>query len=257
MKTSTVVATFLSAMTFENSLKGLFLSVKKVSKLRQVQWAPILLVVVNVFGILFGPLYLVSQFTNGDCARNSLIFKINMHLFFFAFNLFLVFKTWAVAQKRVSVMVVGCLLLAHIVFWAVMDWIKSYGFQDAITGFCLYHQAQIPAFGFLLGDLLVDIFCTATTLYCAIRDVDQSSSKMQRLYNVLIADNVVRTVLILGVNTILIIYCATGALETNTNESDILLILPNLSSYVYSVALNSEFFWMSMRTAVMAGNHDD
>ncbi|KAI8831817.1 hypothetical protein BJ741DRAFT_313680 [Chytriomyces cf. hyalinus JEL632] len=187
MKNTTVTAIFIAAMAFELSLKGLIMSIRKVMTGHLM--APKIMVAVNFLGLMYAPLFVLSNFGAANCQHNALLFKFNMHAFFLCFDLFLLYKTWVVAQKRKSVAILGVLLLIHRTAWACVDCLRSYAFTDDTTGMCLYSQDQLGAVGFLLGDLFVDIFCTATTIYSANKDVDQTSTKMQRLYAVLIADN--------------------------------------------------------------------
>ncbi|KAI8618169.1 hypothetical protein BC830DRAFT_20628 [Chytriomyces sp. MP71] len=248
-KIATYAGIWISAMGMEASVKGLLMATQKAVKVPAL--APRLMVAVNLIGSLYGPAYILANFMPQDCQPWSLVFKINMHLFFLCFDSFLVFKTWAVAQKRPTVAVLGGVLLAHRAIWGILDCIKSFGFMDMETGFCLYSQNQLSAFGFLLGDLLTDMFCTALTVWSAFRDAEASSTRIQKLYGILIADNVIRTVMILSVNLLIAYYAAYGALTTSKTGADVLLILPALSYYVYTLALNAEFVWMSMRNAVM------
>ncbi|KAI8840837.1 hypothetical protein BJ741DRAFT_596730 [Chytriomyces cf. hyalinus JEL632] len=229
MKNTTVTAIFIAAMAFELSLKGLIISIRKLITTNLT--APRIMVAVNFLGLLYAPLFVLSNYGDGNCQHNALLFKLNMHAFFICFDLFLLYKTWVVAQKRKSVAILGALLLLHRTSWACVDCLRSYAFTDDSTGKCLYSQDQLGAVGFLLGDLVVDIFCTATTIYSANNDVDETSTKMQRLYAVLIADNVIRTVLTLTCNIVLLWFGMYGSLKTDASATSnaTLLIMPCLT----------------------------
>ncbi|KAJ3222923.1 hypothetical protein HDU78_011548, partial [Chytriomyces hyalinus] len=171
-------------MAFELSLKGLIMSIRKLITTGHLM-APKIMVAVNFLGLLYAPLFVLSNFGANNCHHNALLFKFNMHAFFLCFDLFLLYKTWVVAQKRKSVAILGALLLIHRTAWACVDCLRSYAFTDDSTGMCLYSQDQLGAIG-------------------ANKDVDQTSTKMQRLYAVLIADNVIRTVFTLTSNIVLL-----------------------------------------------------
>ncbi|TPX54718.1 hypothetical protein CcCBS67573_g09547 [Chytriomyces confervae] len=256
MKNTTVAAIFIAAMAFELSLKGLVMSVRKLVSVNLT--APKIMVAVNLLGLMYAPLFVVSNFgDDGNCQHNALLFKLNMHAFFICFDLFLLYKTWVVAQKRKSVAILGGLLLMHRTSWACVDCLRSFAFTDDSTGKCLYSQDQLAAVGFLLGDLFVDVFCSATTIYSANKDVDQTSTKMQRLYAVLIADNVIRTVLTLTSNMFLLWFGLYGPLKTDASATSnaTLLILPCLTYYTYALALNLEYFWMAVRSNLMRSKY--
>ncbi|KAI8620501.1 hypothetical protein BC830DRAFT_522768 [Chytriomyces sp. MP71] len=260
-KTATVLAIFFSAMAFELSFKSLILSIKKSRKVGRGAVAPLIMTSVNLFGCLYGPVYLLSNFIDTNCQGWALSFKVVMHIFFILFgnDLFLVFKSWVVSQKRPAIAVVGGLLLIHRIGWAVWDNMKSYAFMDPSSKLCFYNQDQLSSFGFLLADLLVDFFCTLVTGYVAIRDVDRTSTRMQSLYRILIAENVLRTAFLVTVNTVTVYYASQSAFLGNlsaSSDTDLMLMFPALLNYIYAVALNTEFFFAAMRAEAVKGAQD-
>ncbi|KAJ3241418.1 hypothetical protein HDU78_001831 [Chytriomyces hyalinus] len=248
LQTPIVVAIFLLAMGFENAVKGLILSVQKfnVSKAS----IPAIMIVVNLVSLIFGPLYIWSLLASTDCQQSSLVSKITLHVFVISFSYFLLFKAWVVSQKRPWVAGFAFLLIANRCTWAVLDCMWSYSKQ--IPGGCVYIQDKTSIIGISTGGILVDVFATTTTIVSAFRDVDEdSSNQLQRVYRVLIADNVIRSLLVLAANAFTLNYSMVGTLNIASGSPSILLIIPAISNYVYTMATNLEFFWIDVRKDIM------
>ncbi|KAJ3239659.1 hypothetical protein HDU78_002747 [Chytriomyces hyalinus] len=251
LQTPIVVAIFLLAMGFENAAKGLILSIQKfnVSKAS----IPAIMIVVNLVSMIFGPLYIWSLLASTDCQQSALVSKITLHVFVISFSFFLLFKAWVVSQKRSWVAVIGFLLISNRCVWAVLDCLWSYSRE--VPGGCLYLQDKAAIIGISTGGILVDVFATSTTIVSAFRDVDEdSSNKLQRVYRVLIADNVIRSLLVLAANAFTLNYSMVGTLNIASGAGGsptILLIIPAISNYVYTMATNLEFFWIDVRKDIM------
>ncbi|KAJ3222220.1 hypothetical protein HDU81_010024, partial [Chytriomyces hyalinus] len=208
-----------------NCIKGLVVSVQKAQRTRAP--ALMIMILVNAIGIVYAPVYVMSNFESSNCDVTSLAFKTVMHMFFTSFGVFLVFKSWVVSQQN-----------------------------NKSSQLCLYSQDQLSSIGFLTGDLLIDLFCTLVTLYCAFRDSARTSSKIVKLYRVLVAENV----LISTVNCVMVYYAVGKTiLETKTDggSPDLLLVMPSILNYVYAAALNAEFFWMALRSDALKDKSDD
>ncbi|KAI8615075.1 hypothetical protein BC830DRAFT_325673 [Chytriomyces sp. MP71] len=248
MQTPIVASIFLVAMSFENAMKGLVLSTQKFNTSRTP--VPAIMIVANLLSMAFGPMYVWSILATQDCQDSSLAFKICMHLFFSSFSFFLLYKTWIVSQKRSVVAVGAALLMSNRAVWAVLDCMWSHSIPTPLG--CLYVQDRTAVIGISTGGILVDIFCTATTIISAFRDVDDDApSKMHKIYRVLIADNVLRTLSIMAVNAFTLNYAMYSTLNLIPGTPSVMILIPAISNFVYTQAINIEFFWITVRNDIM------
>ncbi|TPX63194.1 hypothetical protein CcCBS67573_g08739 [Chytriomyces confervae] len=117
---------------------------------------------------------------------------------------------------------------------------------------CYYQQNKVAIVGISTGGILVDIFCTSATIASAFRNLDtDSSSKLQRIYRVLIADNVLRTLLILAVNAFTLNYAMYSSLSIEPGTASVMQVIPAISNFVYTQALNAEFAWIQVRQGIL------
>ncbi|KAJ3249055.1 hypothetical protein HDU77_007892 [Chytriomyces hyalinus] len=243
-----VTAIFLCAMAFENASKGLILSIQKFGQSKTP--VPAIMIVANILSLAFGPMYIWSILAKTDCQDSSLAFKVVMHLFFTSFSFFLLYKTWIVSQKRTLVAVGAVILILNRAAWTVLDWMWS---KSEETKFgCHYIQDKTAIVGISTGGIAVDIFCTGATIISAFRDVDDdASSKMQRIYRVLIADNVLRTLSVMAVNAFTLNYAMYSNLSIVPGNPTIMVVIPAISNFVYTQAINIEFFWINVRNDIL------
>ncbi|KAJ3222223.1 hypothetical protein HDU81_010027 [Chytriomyces hyalinus] len=221
-------------MGFENALKGVVLSINKFSMSKTP--VPAIMIIANLLALVTGPVYILWMLTTTDCQSMTLAMKLCMHSFFTSFSFFLLYKTWIVSQKRKTVAIAAAILILNRCVWIVTDiaWSKT---VQSPAG-CFYIQDKVAIVGISTGGLLVDVFCTITTIMSAFRDVDfDAPNKMQRIYRVLIADNDAM--------------CSSLALIPGTPS--IMIVIPSISLFVYTQAINAEFAWMNVRNDIMKG----
>ncbi|KAI8840719.1 hypothetical protein BJ741DRAFT_661991 [Chytriomyces cf. hyalinus JEL632] len=253
LQTPTVTAIFISAMAFESATKGLVLSVKKFAETRAP--IPAIMVVTNVLSLMFAPVYVWSILSKTDCNEVAMAFKVSMHMFFPTFSFFLLYKTWIVSQKRRTVAVCAAILMVNRCTWAVLDILQSKAIQTPAG--CFYMQDKVTIVGISSGGLLIDLFCTGVTIMSAFRDVDtQTPSKLQKVYQVLVADNVLRSVSIMAVNGFTLNYAVCSSLQVIPGTPSVMILIPSVSGFVYTQALNVEFFWLSVRNGILRGDDE-
>ncbi|KAJ3249666.1 hypothetical protein HDU77_007570 [Chytriomyces hyalinus] len=244
IQTPVLIATFLCAMAFENAMKGLILSVHKFGQSKTP--VPAIMVVANTLSLVYAPAYVTTMFATTDCQTTSIAFKVCMHTFFASFSIFLLYKTWVVSQKHRLVAIGAVILLVNRCIWILADCVWSKSVQT-LSG-CYYQQDKVAIVGISTGGILVDIFCTSATIASAFRNLDtDSSSKLQRIYRVLIADNVLRTLLILAVNAFTLNYAMYSSLSIEPGTASVMQVIPAISNFVYTQALNAEFAWIQVR----------
>ncbi|KAJ3222222.1 hypothetical protein HDU81_010026 [Chytriomyces hyalinus] len=226
IQTPVLIATFLCAMAFENALKGLILSVHKFTQSKTP--VPAIMVVSNTLSLVYGPVYVTT-----------------------IFSIFLLYKTWVVSQKHRLVAIGAIVLLINRFIWVLADctWSKS---VQTPSG-CYYQQDKVAIVGISTGGILVDIFCTSATIASAFKNLDteNSSSKLQRIYRVLIADNVLRTLSILAVNAFTLNYAMYSSLAIEPGTASVMVVIPAVSNFVYTQALNAEFAWIQVRQGIL------
>ncbi|KAJ3388607.1 hypothetical protein CcCBS67573_g09231 [Chytriomyces confervae] len=249
LQTPTVAAVFVSAMAFESASKGLVLSLNKFAETRAP--VPAIMVVANVLSLMFAPVYVWSILSTTDCNQVATAFKVCMHMFFPTFSFFLLYKTWIVSQKRRTVAVCAAILMLNRCTWAVLDIFQSKAIQTPVG--CFYLQDKVTIVGISSGGLLIDLFCTGVTIMSAFRDVDRDTtpSKLQKVYQVLVADNVLRSVSIMAVNGFTLNYAVCSSLQVIPGTPSVMILIPSVSGFVYTQALNVEFFWLSVRNGIM------
>ncbi|TPX55941.1 hypothetical protein CcCBS67573_g09402 [Chytriomyces confervae] len=251
LSTPIVAAIFLCAMAVESAIKGFFLSINKFNQSKTP--IPAIMIVSNLLSLAYGPLFILSILATEDCHNTVLAFKVVMHLFFNSFSFFLLFKTWIVSQKRFTVACAAFLLIVHRFIWAGCDWTWSNTLQTKQG--CFYLQDKVAIIGITTGGLLVDVFCTCVTFWSAMRDVpkteESTASKMSRIYRVLVADNVLRTMFVLAVNAFTLNYSMYSSLSVTPGVPTVLLLIPAISHLVYTEAINVEFFWIGVRNDII------
>ncbi|KAI8607420.1 hypothetical protein BC830DRAFT_1158837 [Chytriomyces sp. MP71] len=248
LQNSVVASIFLLALAFENASKGLILSINIFAKSRTA--IPATMIIVNLLSLGFGPMYIYSLLNLENCQNVTLSAKIFLHLFDNGFSFFLLFKTWIVAQKHPMAGIIATLLFSNRCVWAVIDCMRSYGIQ--IPGGCFYVQEQLSVIGISTGGILVDLFSTSTTIVAAFRfgNID-ASTKVKQLFQVLIADNVLRSLCVMAVNSFTLNYAMYGALRVIPGSPSILILIPPITGYVYTVAMNFEFEWIAIRKGIV------
>ncbi|KAJ3407701.1 hypothetical protein CcCBS67573_g01324 [Chytriomyces confervae] len=248
IQTPIIAAVFLLAMSFENALKGLLLSIEKFTQSRTP--IPAIMIVANTLSLVFSPMYVWSLLITSNCQDSSLATKVSLHFFVNTFSFFLLYKTWVVSRKNTLVAVGAAILITDRCIWALTDCARSKSIQ--IPQGCYYVQDKMAVIGISTGGILVDIFCTGVTILGAFRDLDsQSSSRVQQIYRILIADNVMRTLSVMAVNAFTLNYAMYGSLQIISGSPSVLLVIPAISSYVYTQAINLEFFWINLRRDVL------
>ncbi|KAI8838285.1 hypothetical protein BJ741DRAFT_602034 [Chytriomyces cf. hyalinus JEL632] len=253
-----VVTIFLSAMAFENAAKGLVLSLNKFHQSSTT--IPAIMIITNVLALFFGPIYIWTALATTRCQESWFLAKVVMHLFFTSFAAFLLYKTWIISQRRTAVAAGATALLLHRTTWTILDWVSSKAV--ATPSSCFYMQDKTSIVGIATAGILVDLFCTGCTIWSAIRDVDphaaaeMPTSKLKQIYKVLIADNVFRTFLILACNSFTLTYCALSTLEVTAGNPRLVLLIPALTNFVYTQALNAEFHWINVRQDILKADNE-
>ncbi|TPX39628.1 hypothetical protein CcCBS67573_g10661 [Chytriomyces confervae] len=193
----------------------------------------------NVWCIVYMVFFTLSFFAvKENCIVINTMSNISSQLFYVTYDLFMLYKTYAVSRSNRVVLYCIFVIVAHRAVWTGWDIAKSTGVYDPETDVCAYYQYPLSGFGYNAADLICDAFCTVVAIGFNCQFLFTSFGKLGEM---IVKDNVLRSVLILSVNSYL--------LYVNLNVSDLMTILVAymLQNYMYTRALNAEMFWAEER----------
>ncbi|TPX50893.1 hypothetical protein CcCBS67573_g10065 [Chytriomyces confervae] len=193
----------------------------------------------NVWCIVYMVFFTLSFFAaKENCVVINTMSNISSQFFYVTYDLFMLYKTYAVSRNNRVVLYCIFVIVAHRAVWTGWDIAKSTGVYDPETDVCAYYQYPLSGFGYNAADLICDAFCTVVAIGFNCQFLFTSFGKLGEM---IVKDNVLRSVLILSVNSYL--------LYVNLNVSDLMTILVAymLQNYMYTRALNAEMFWAEER----------
>ncbi|KAI9334099.1 hypothetical protein BDR26DRAFT_867322 [Obelidium mucronatum] len=129
-------------------------------------------------------------------------------------------------------------ILAHRIFWSIWDVVKSQGTWNEATDSCSYTQFPLTGAGYNAADIISDVFCTLTALAFNYQHL---SSNLGETFKVIIQENILRSVIIVAVNSFEV-YAAM-----NWTDPFLTLFAFLIQNYVYARCLNAELFWIEAR----------
>ncbi|KAJ3064888.1 hypothetical protein HDU98_011757 [Podochytrium sp. JEL0797] len=102
---------------------------------------------------------------------------------------------------------------------------------------------------YVVVDIVIDLFCTVCTILEGRKYIDSKSTFIKNLFDILVFENVVRTVFVLAANVVILWIVLSGSFDPNVAS------LFNMSQFLlYSVLLNSEVYWSRKRSEAVAGS---
>ncbi|KAI8619345.1 hypothetical protein BC830DRAFT_1104533 [Chytriomyces sp. MP71] len=235
----------LTGLTIMAGLTGLFAVTTRwwfSEKKPAAYWmVSIAMTIFNVFAIVFS-VFFTFTFILGpeNCVIGYLLTNLSSQLFFLAFDIFLCLKTSAVCQFNKPALGILTLTILNRVFWAIFDLTQSFGVYDSAEG-CIYQQNALTGIGYNAADIICDAFCTVISLGANWRIVKSNFSEIAR---VLVQENVLRSFLILTMNSVMIYVSA------HDSDPFTLTIAYFVQNAIYAIMLNSELLWMDVRKQV-------
>ncbi|TPX47593.1 hypothetical protein CcCBS67573_g10239 [Chytriomyces confervae] len=136
----------------------------------------------------------------------------------------MLYKTYAVSRNNRVVLYCNFVIVAHRAVWTGWDIAKSTGVYDPVTDICAYYQYPLSGFGYNAADLICDAFCTVVSIGFNFQYLFTSFGKLGEM---IVKDNVLRSVLILSINSYL--------LYANLNVTDQMTILKDIVRVEYAV----------------------
>ncbi|KAJ3232936.1 hypothetical protein HDU77_000758, partial [Chytriomyces hyalinus] len=208
-----------------------------------------LMVFFNVWCIVYMVFFTLSYFAvKENCVLINSSSNVSSHLFYVSYDVFMLYKTYAVSKCSKLVLAIIVLLLANRAVWSIWDIAKSTGVYDAETDVCAYYQYPLSGFGYNTADLIIDAFCTIVSL---VANWAYLFTSFGQLGEVIVKENILRSVLVLSVNSYL--------MYVNLHVQDLMTILVAymLQNYTYTRAVNAELFWVEERRNVMQSSVDN
>ncbi|KAI8826520.1 hypothetical protein BJ741DRAFT_39622 [Chytriomyces cf. hyalinus JEL632] len=202
----------------------------------------------NVWCIVYMVFFTLSYFAvKENCVLINSSSNVSSHLFYVSYDVFMLYKTYAVSKRNKVVLAIIVLLLANRAVWSIWDIAKSTGVYDADTDVCAYYQYPLSGFGYNTADLIIDAFCTIVSIAANWAYLFTSFGQ---LGEVIAKENILRSVLVLSVNSYL--------MYVNLHVQDLMTILVAymLQNYTYTRAVNAELFWVEERRNVMQSSLD-
>ncbi|KAI9343568.1 hypothetical protein BDR26DRAFT_858339 [Obelidium mucronatum] len=154
---------FILGLCFDSNLKALLYMIGK-SKL-DFSYLFKMVLLFNIISITYTTLFIYWYFLQEDsCFRMSLVTNLTSHLFFIAFDSFLLFKTFVISRNHNTTMWLAVLALAHRVGWGFADLLKSKGVWDYEVSRCEYIADPVTSLGYTIADLVIDWISTITAV---------------------------------------------------------------------------------------------
>ncbi|KAJ3062081.1 hypothetical protein HDU98_002005 [Podochytrium sp. JEL0797] len=225
--TISVIGLIGTLMTFLSSQSKQFWKVAAIMSLFNV--------VSIIFSFLFATVLVASP---GECAQHDLWVNISSHTFFFLFDSFMLFKTYATTSCNKYVLVGIVIILTHRVGWGIADVVSCEGRWDPEGLACNHYQNPTTGLGYNSADLIADVFATLT---CLGFNYKAFSQKWATVIRTLIQENILRSMVIVSINSVLL---WVSAHVTDPFTATVCFVVQN---NVYAVALNSELYWIEAR----------
>ncbi|ORY45096.1 hypothetical protein BCR33DRAFT_193276 [Rhizoclosmatium globosum] len=179
----------------------------------------------------------------------SKVLNITSHVFYCSFNYFLLLKTYMVTRQNSVAAYILVIAFLHRLCWTLMDIVSSKG--QWVNHDCIYDQNTLSAIGYNAADILIDVICTGLSVAYSWEFL---GSDFTRIGEIIVRENVLRSLMILSVNSFEIYAVCTFT------DPFALNIAFSIQNYVYPFALNAELLWLgirqhSMNTSAGSKNH--
>ncbi|KAJ3057940.1 hypothetical protein HDU98_005923 [Podochytrium sp. JEL0797] len=238
------ISLVILGLIVESNIRGIVSALRKLHTSRHKPNANLLLILtcnVASLGIVCASIALEAV-TQGTCVPIWQTLNVFYHLFFVAFDIFLLYKTHVVfcSKSTLQYKFWSAVILANRIAWALADLVASKGVWNPDAEMqCSFQKNLVSGPGYLISDIILDVLCTLAILYTAFG----YACEMNRLWRVLILENVIRSFIVLIVQCIL-----TWVILTKNKDMNLVF---SLSLYTYSHILNSEFYWRKARQAAI------
>ncbi|KAJ3225176.1 hypothetical protein HDU81_008081 [Chytriomyces hyalinus] len=256
MSVTHTVALVMFGMALESSARGLITATHRICKASTGHLFIRLIAACNLFLMVQISFNVVGYFTSSVsfCAVVGIVSTTAFHGAMTTFDAYLLHKTWVMSTNRHWTGGIAILLLLSRACWAVADLVLSSAYIDDSNTCMGWNQNQLTAVGFTTVEVVCDVICTAFAVIVGLSLWQSENAKP--LGAILVSENVVRSFVILVIQTVfLLLYC--NVISLGNGEGNF-WVLNAAQVYIYSLALNSEFFLVKARSkAVGIAQADD
>ncbi|KAJ3283479.1 hypothetical protein HDU79_009050, partial [Rhizoclosmatium sp. JEL0117] len=204
----------------------------------------------NISCILYMGLFMADFFVNEQtCPIGQRMTNMGSHFFYLTFNAFLLFKTYAVSEYNDWVARLALLLWTHRFAWSLVDVFASNATWDREFQYCNFVQYPPSGIGYNAADIFCDWFATVVSITFTWKYMN---SNVTRIGEIVLQDNVFRSIVILIVNSYAIYLSSVS-----TGPFAPMVYLGQ--GYVYTRSVNLELLWIYLRKRSMnlsANSHE-
>ncbi|KAJ3230011.1 hypothetical protein HDU78_008684 [Chytriomyces hyalinus] len=246
MSITHTVALVVFGMALESSARGLITATHRICTSSNGHLFTKLIAACNAFLMIQISFNVVGYFTSSVsfCNVVGMVSTTAFHCAMTTFDAYLLHKTWVMSSNRKLTGGIAILILVSRACWAVADLALSRSYIDDSNTCMGWSQNQLTAIGFTAVEVVCDVICTAFALSVGVSLWQSESAKP--LGAILVSENVVRSFVILVIQTVfLFLYC--NVISLGTGEGNF-WVLNAAQVYIYSLALNSEFFLVKARS---------
>ncbi|KAI9326310.1 hypothetical protein BDR26DRAFT_877511 [Obelidium mucronatum] len=240
-----VVLGVLGGITAEVAISGLastlpqLLYGKTVSNKHSLNYTALIMTNFNVACLIYMFNIFYDLYLSRDtCTLGHHLGNASSHYFYLSFDFFILFKSLAVSNMDRWVFRGAIFVFMNRLVWTVLDLIHSGGHWDPVIQQCSYFQHPLSGLGYNISDMIVDLFCTVLSIAFTWRLLN---SKVTRIAEIILQENVIRSAIVLTVNSFELYASMT------ITDPFMTLVSYLIQNYIYTRCLNAELFWISMR----------
>ncbi|TPX55328.1 hypothetical protein CcCBS67573_g09483 [Chytriomyces confervae] len=237
----------VSGLTIEISCSGLISAACQFFEDPKLTYALVITAIFNISAIVYSSITVwASLLGEENCIMGQMISTVSKNEEI-RFDIFMLMKAYAVSGLHPKVYY-SCLAVgAYRVGWAIADIVESHGFWDAEVGSCAYYQNPITGIGYNSADIVVDAFATIIALLFNWKHLKTSLTQIRR---VLIQENLLRSIIILALNSFEIYAAVTWTDQFNSSMAFL------AQNYIYTRCVNAETLFKSIRKNAIHQTND-
>ncbi|KAI8610509.1 hypothetical protein BC830DRAFT_1084713 [Chytriomyces sp. MP71] len=249
----TTFGNFILAMAFENNLRGCVSAISKVLEqgpVTQSKTTATLILWSNVLSmctiVTFATL---RPFNPDNCVILGEVNNISFHVYLVSFGAFLLYKAWIITSKNMWFLTLSVVLLLTRTSMGLYDLRVSYYLSEPKENTCTSVFSETSPILYVSADIVIDLVCTVAA--CVTATTHLNNVSLRTVFAVFATENILRSTFMMADN-ILNLY-----LFTVGSTSPAIYFCFGLQMYIAAQALNSEFWWIGVRTqAVVAAMGD-
>ncbi|KAJ3066812.1 hypothetical protein HDU98_009923 [Podochytrium sp. JEL0797] len=238
---SDAVTVILTGMTLDTTIKGFGFAISQSIVQKQVRFVPVVVALFNIFNAVAISVFFAVHTRyplQGFCEPISVLDVLFFHLSMITFSVFILYKTWIVASNSKLFLAFAILATLNRCTWAAYDIITLTAIHSP-NFVCRFWSNQTPQIGYLLTTTFLDAGCTFTTFLIGVQYM--RCSDLKPLFAVLITENLIRTVFVLAIQTLLV-WTAVADLDLVWVQ-----ISQTMQAYIFAQIVNAEFWWVGVR----------